>query len=142
MTKINDIGKKSIFEVPEGYFEHLPQKILTRIEGNSVSRRPLLLRPQFQIGLALALILIISIYRYWPKPETTYNLQESLSAIDTNELLQFAYNHDISFFEINTTVSIPDSTYQSIINESLEFNTLNLEEKVLMELETNSLETL
>lgn len=56
--KLDDIDKKSSFNMPEGYFEYLPLKIQERIDSEGSPQSSLL--PSWSLAMAASFIVILS----------------------------------------------------------------------------------
>src|SRR5687768_2398824 len=86
MSKLENIPKKTVFTVPDGYFEKLPAAIQSRISAKDVDGRWSTL---FSYGLRYALPLVVIaaavFYYVQSRPET----EAILATIETTELILF-----------------------------------------------------
>ena len=57
--KLDDIDKKEVFQVPEGYFEDLPMRIQKRVDSEKpVTRQQFI--PKWGLALASSIALIVT----------------------------------------------------------------------------------
>lgn len=95
MKKLDDIPKKSVFKVPDGYFDQLPAVIQTRMAKEG--RRPKLqVVLGFSLKYALPVIALVIAGIFWFRPEAPIEVQ--LSEIDASQIalyLDNAYTDDI-----------------------------------------------
>src|ERR1043165_9759542 len=94
MKKLDDIPKKNIYEVPEGYFDQLALKIQARTEVISptrpVNRWALALRYALPIVvIAVALVFIF-------KPKSAQNTEQLLASIPSEHLVAYLDDSDVS----------------------------------------------
>ena len=94
MKKLDDIPKKNIYEVPDGYFDQLALKIQSRTEvispTRSVSKWSLALRyalPAIIIGAALVFIF---------RPKSVQDTEQLLASIPTEHLAAYLDDSDVS----------------------------------------------
>lgn len=88
MKKLEDISKKNIFEVPEGYFEKLPGMIQARVA--SPQPRSFVVPVLKFAGPALA-VLVAGIV-WFSQPST---LTEELDGIQTEQLIAYLADSDL-----------------------------------------------
>ncbi len=89
MKKLEDIKKDNLFEVPEGYFDSFPEKIMSRIKdeeqtANKPAGKAVKMLKSY-VFLAAALIIFVIIGRFAISliendQEKQYNAEEMLSA--------------------------------------------------------------
>lgn len=88
MKRLEDIPKKSIFRVPEGYFDQLPTTIQSRIaERRSTSTR---FAVSFSLKYALPVVALVVVGIFWLRPERS--LEEKLDEIDTEQIALYLEN--------------------------------------------------
>ncbi|MFN5168093.1 MAG: hypothetical protein ACK5DD_00600 [Cyclobacteriaceae bacterium] len=106
MKKLDDIPKKNIFEVPEGYFERLPGVIQARVTkpGQNASWNPWLVT-----RLALPVLLLVGAGIFWfsqPQQLTSHaDIEYELSQIDQDQLSLFLDDNDLQAEELMETVT-------------------------------------
>jgi hypothetical protein len=97
MKKLDDIPQKSIFEVPEGYFDQLPMKILARLEKPERTRSVSVWR--FSLRYALPLVVIVFTLVYLLRPQSI-ETEELLASIADEHLVAFLDESEISESEL------------------------------------------
>src|SRR5258706_2946393 len=93
MKKLDDIPKKNIFEVPDGYFDRLPLKIQARVETTKQTHT----LPVWNLALRYAMPIVIVGFAlaYFLKP-TTPETEEILASISNEHLVAYLQESDIS----------------------------------------------
>lgn len=125
MKRLDDIPKKQIFEVPDGYFEKLPGIIQSRVND----RRNESWRPAYRYSLQFALpaILLLVAGIFWfnqPQPDTS--VENILASIQTEELISYLSEADMTTEELLDNVelrpedanNIEESVYQFPLTDS------------------------
>jgi hypothetical protein len=98
--KLDELPKKNIYEVPAGYFEKLPQVIMTRVQEESRDRNPVwaFLSQPFWLRSALAgLVLLIGIFfvlNINPNNTTENNPTELIAQVSKNEAMNYLLNNE------------------------------------------------
>jgi hypothetical protein len=100
MKKLEDIPKKEVFNVPDGYFDKLPGVIQSRVaESEERTSRPVF-RMALQYGLPSLAIVVIAVLLFF-KPDTADHSAESiLASIETPDLVAYLNETDISTDEL------------------------------------------
>ena len=111
MKKLEDIPKKSIFEVPEGYFDRLPLKIQTRVETASTTHS----LPVWNLALryALPVIIIAVALIYYLKP-TAYQTEELLAEVSNEHLVAYLSESEINEHDLLEIVNFNESDADSL----------------------------
>ncbi len=93
MKKLDDIPKKNIFEVPDGYFDRLPMKIQARVETVNQTHTS----PVWSLAIRYALPIVIAGFAlvYFLKPKA-YETEELLASISNEHLVAYLQESDIS----------------------------------------------
>ena len=133
MKNLEDIPKKRVFEVPDGYFESLPGKIQARIsaEGRTATINPFF-RYKLQYAVPLLIVLTIAgVYTYWMdgKPGDAESI---LATVQTEDLVTYLRDSDISTDDILENVELDNIDLEEIENEAydLDFDTNVLEDEL------------
>jgi hypothetical protein len=110
MKKLEDIPKKEIFNVPEGYFDKLPTQIQSRVAGGE--KRQFAFIGSLKYALPIIALLIVGIFWFYPiQPQ-----QDStaiLATVNTEDLVAYLDESDLSTDEVL---------------ESVDFNTTDLDD--------------
>lgn len=122
MKRLEDIPKKEIFSVPEGYFEKLPAMIQSRVAAHN--RPSWRTSPVFRYSVryALPLILIaLGIVWYTSRPVET-NAEAILASVETNDLLMYLQESDLSTEELLDHLSLDADDAEDIQDAVYEEN--------------------
>ena len=106
MKKLEDIPKKDLFNVPEGYFDELPGIIQSRIAKSKESRA---VSPVFGYALkyAFAVVVIAAVAFFWfQQPGAPQSPESLLASINTEDLVAYLNDDDISTDELLDGVSL------------------------------------
>jgi hypothetical protein len=88
MKSLDNIPKKNVYKVPEGYFDTLPGVIQSRISNEKPERSIIL---TYSLRLALPVLLIgIAVYLFWFNGnKQPANAEEMLASVDTEYLVSY-----------------------------------------------------
>ena len=91
MSKLEDIPKKSIFKVPEGYFEQLPTTLQARMarEHQHTPARSIV---WFSLKFVLPVVALIVAGIFWFRPNAP--VFDELEEIDTEQIALYLANTD------------------------------------------------
>ncbi len=99
MKKLEDIPKKNIFEVPEGYFEKLPGIIQARVAKPEPVRL-------WVTSLKYALpVLAVLAGVFWFTGQSEETFDEQLAGIQTEQLIAYLNDADLQMDDLSETVS-------------------------------------
>jgi hypothetical protein len=127
MKKLEDIPKKKIFNVPDGYFDRLPTQIQSRIA--SKQQHGFTFISGLKYALTLVVIIIMAAVWFYQSPNDIQNTESMLAAINTEDLVTYLDESDLSTDEVLESVQfnnndlndIEESVYKiNLDNESLE----------------------
>jgi hypothetical protein len=132
MKKLEDISKKNIFEVPEGYFDRLPGVIQSRIVTKP--------KESFQWTMALKyaipviLLAVVGIFWFNNTPVNPYAMEDQLATVQEDQLSLYLNDADLTTDDLAETmtwseedlIELEDAVYATleISSEELE-NVLN-----------------
>lgn len=137
MKNLENIPKKNIFEVPDGYFDKLPSSIQARLESDSPKREP---KPYFryalQYALPVVLVVVAAIFIFKPK---SASVEDLLATVSTEQLIAYLDEIDVntlttdelieSFeFDAETIEAIEQEVYFNFDFENDDFTTLFIQE--------------
>ena len=117
MKKLEDIPKKKVFDVPEGYFENLPTVIQSRIAGQKEVKA---FRPVLSYALRYALpVVVLGVIGYlWLGPKATPSDAESiLASIETEDLVAYINDTDLTTEELLESVQLDETDVDQIEGE-------------------------
>jgi len=97
MKKLDDIPKKNIFDVPEGYFDRLPMKIQARLEKPEKTQSTAVWSLSLRYALPALVVIFALVYFIQPK---SLEPEELLASIPDEHLMAFLDESDISESEL------------------------------------------
>ncbi len=127
--KLDDLHKKNIYKVPEGYFDELPGRIQQRIQSEKSSSKliqlpwPSLVKYALPVAASIAILVAIFVNQGTENP-TTISYQEMLNEISTEEMLTFLELEDITSYEIIQSVNVEslEEGFENLNNDYLELD--------------------
>ena len=116
MKKLEDIPKKDVFKVPEGYFENLPTIIQARVTGQKKERAFL---PSFSYALRYALPVVIlgAIGYFWFNPAQPKTAESILATIETEDLVAYLTETEMTTDELLESVQLDANDVDQIEDE-------------------------
>ncbi len=118
--KLEDLNKDNIFKVPDNYFENFPDRLKKRIEESEKHKKVPIIRLKTIINMAAAAaILIFVIYGITKINDNTTSVDQLLSEISSEELVNYLVESEISTDEFleSLDLSIIASTEDIISDE-------------------------
>jgi hypothetical protein len=104
MKKLEDIPKKEVFDVPEGYFETLPGMIQSRVSKQSAGGRPAWV---FGLRYALPSVVLLAVAIFWfTRPDADRSPEGMLASVQTEELVAYLNDTDLTTDELLETVHL------------------------------------
>ena len=131
MKKLEDIPKKDIFEVPEGYFEKLPGIVQSRVSASSKRKTT---QWVFALRYAIPILILAGIGIFWfnNSPSYQYNeLEAELEALQPDQLSIYLNDTDLSTEELVETVTWSEDDLQELqenVYSTLEVTSQELED--------------
>jgi hypothetical protein len=117
MKRLEDIPKKNIFEVPEGYFEKLPGVIQSRITKGETAQKPFFIY-SFRYASLILLIVVAALVWFWRNQRTPdLNAEQMLATIDTPTLIAYLEETDLTTDELLESVSLSQDEVNAIEND-------------------------
>lgn len=130
MKKLEDIPKKQIFEVPEGYFEKLPGIIQSRVVKPQLERS-WWFTYRYSLRFALPAVILLAAGIFWfNSSQTDVTAENILASIQTEDLITYLNEGDLTTEELLEHVEL-DAEDVSTIEESVyefQFSDSDLEE--------------
>lgn len=138
MKNLENIPKKNIFDVPDGYFDKLPSKIQARIGAKNpkVETKPYF-RYALQYALPVVLLVVVAaIFIFKPKNNS---VEDMLASVSTEQLVAYLDEVDMnalsteelieSFeFDAETIEAIEQEVYFNFDLENDDFTNLYIQE--------------
>ena len=108
MKKLEDIPKKNIYTTPEGYFDHLPGVIQSRIAAQkpAVVRQPYLhLAWRYALPVLLLAVALVYVFR---DNDLKGNPDELLASVSATELTSYLMENEFSTEELIENIAWSD----------------------------------
>jgi len=119
MKKLEDIPKKNIFEVPEGYFDRLPMNIQAKVETAGETHSLPVWNLALRYALPIAIVAIAMVYYFKP---TSYQTEELLAEVSNEHLVAYLSESEINEHDLLEIVNFNDSDADSLsqhLNDTL-----------------------
>ncbi|MFN3840136.1 MAG: hypothetical protein ACK4RF_05470 [Cyclobacteriaceae bacterium] len=116
MKNLENIPKKGIYQVPDGYFDRLPGIIQARIAETEPRQieQPYL---RFAFRYALPVILLVTIGIFIIRPKATQGAEEMLASVNTTDLVSYLQDTDITVDQLLYAINIDDELADAIEEE-------------------------
>lgn len=101
MKKLEDIPKKEIFNVPEGYFDKLPTQIQSRVATGQ--KRNFTFIGSLKYALPVVTLLVVGIFWFYPAQQQQ-DSTAMLAAVNTEDLVAYLNESDLSTDEVLESV--------------------------------------
>lgn len=123
MRKLEDIPKKQIFEVPEGYFEKLPSIIQSRVSQRHEEKSAWY---SYSLHYVLPAVMIIAAVIFWfNHSQTDTNAEMMVASIQTPDLIAYLGEADFSTEELLDAVALDTEDAAQIEGAIYEFQLSN-----------------
>lgn len=131
MKKLEDIPKKEIFNVPEGYFEKLPAAIQTRVaERSTTAQASIFVRYRLQYAIPVVLLMAFGIY-WLNSPAEATDVNTLLASVNTEQMIAYLNESDISTEDLmehlGTDELLPESDAEEDTGDYLDPDTVELD---------------
>jgi hypothetical protein len=114
MAKLEDIPKKQIFNVPDGYFDKLPSRIQSRVSDQRSARMQPVLRYAMQYALPVLLVAAILFYFYRPSNPEAASI---LASVETEDLIIFLQETDLTTDDVLENIEFSTTDLEAIEDE-------------------------
>ena len=94
--KLEDIDKKEVFKVPEGYFEDLPMKIQQRINDGQKTKKSVI--PAWSLAFATVILLLVTFVFILPNGDQS--AEELLAEISQEEIVAYLDQIELDEYDI------------------------------------------
>jgi hypothetical protein len=132
MKKLEDIPKKQIFNVPDGYFEKLPGIVQSRVTAANGDVKNAWTLGRFAFRYAVPAVVILAACLFWFDQSTTgKNAETILASLETQELVAYLDEADFTTEELlesgmlnaDDVTQIEDEVYEFKLSDE-EFDTI------------------
>jgi hypothetical protein len=121
MKKLEEIPKKDIYDVPEGYFETLPGVVHARVRDSANNKAFPVFANALKYAMAASIIAIAAIFwfRKSPSPESP---EAMLARVETADLVAYLNDSELTTDELMDDVALLPEHADSIENEVYNFD--------------------
>jgi hypothetical protein len=120
MKKLEDIPKKEVFNVPDGYFDKLPGIIQARAAKPEKERRPVW---GFTLRYALPTVALLAVGIVWfIQTHKVTDAEQLLSSIQAEDLVAYLNDSDITTEELLAEVEWSDDDAKEIEGNVYDLN--------------------
>ena len=120
MKKLDDIPKKNIYEVPDGYFEKLPTIIQSRIVAKEYARKPFFV---YSLRYAIPVLTLAIVALIWLRNDTNnMNAEQILASVDTSSLIAYLEESDVTTDELLESFSLSTEEVTAIESDVYDLN--------------------
>lgn len=125
--KLEDIPKKPIFNVPDGYFDQLPHKIQARISGNERPKTSFVF--QYRLQYVIPAIFILTVGAIWLfEPGQSTDAESILASVETEQLVAYLSDSDLTTEELIEGVDFSTGDLEAIESQVYD---LHLEDEII-----------
>lgn len=111
--KLDDIEKKNIYKIPEGYFDKLPGIIQSRAVEESKKSSLFSSIPVFKYAIpALLVVILAGYYAFFDTQEQPKSAIELLAEVDTDELVEYLAYSEITTEEILANIELHEVDFE------------------------------
>ena len=138
MKKLEDIPKKEVFNVPDGYFDKLPGIIQARVATPQNEGRPVW---GFALRYALPTVVLLAVGIFWfnQSPKVA-DAEQLLSSIQTEDLVAYLNESDMTTEELLADAELSDEDASEIEGNVYDLNLKNESlEDIVSEMELDNL---
>ena len=111
MRKLDEIPKKNVFEVPDGYFDRLPMKILARLETPAQTPSISIWNLIFRYALPSVIAVFALVYFLRPK---SYEPEDLLAGIASEHLIAYLHDSDINESDLLEAANFDEADADSL----------------------------
>lgn len=124
--KLEDIPKKPIFNIPDGYFEQLPGKIQSRISEGKREETSLVY--QYKLQYVIPVLFLLAVGALWfTRPQPGIDAESLLASVETEDLVAYLNESDLTTEDVLEEVDFSSNDVQDI---EMEVYQLQLEDEV------------
>ncbi len=119
--KLEEIEKKNIFEVPDGYFDKLPQVIQSRV---AVKEKSAFAFPMhvfnFKYAFPILLVAVASVFLYKNYYTPSPSASQVLESVSSETLIAYLGESEISEEEIIQSINFNSIGFKESFNQTIE----------------------
>ena len=124
--KLDDIPKKPIFDIPDGYFDQLPVKIQARISAGKDTEKSFFFQYKLQYVIPVVFLLAVGVV-WFAKPQPGTDAESILASVETEYLVAYLNESELTTEDVLEEVDFSSNDVQDI---EMEVYQLQLEDEV------------
>lgn len=128
MKRLDEIPKKTLFEVPEGYFEKLPGRIQDRIS----KPEPTVAWGRLAVRYALPLVVLGAAAVFFLTNRPELSPEDVIASVDSEQLVAYLEDTEINTDDLLETVTLDASELELLEMDAL--SDLVMDETIMEEL--------
>lgn len=115
MKKLENIPKKNIYKVPEGYFDQLPMVLQARIEALQPKAQPKpWLQYSFRYALPMVILAAATIFLFKPRQS---EVEKLLASVSTTELVAYLQETTLTTEDLLEDYEFDEASAEAIEQE-------------------------
>ena len=119
MGGLENIPKKHIFNVPDGYFEELPSRVQSRITAGTV-RTALAPAYRYSLRYALPLLLVATLFYYYSRPAV--DASSILASVETTDLILYLEESGLTTEDLIENMELDEGDLEAIESEAYDLH--------------------
>lgn len=132
MKKLEDIPKRNIYQVPDGYFDKLPGILQSRVNKEN---RSALFAPYFAFAVRYAIpavVILFAIVLWIYRPVAPKDAEGIIANVETEALIAYLAETEITTDEVLDVLTLTDVVIENI-EDDVYFNLGIEDQEVIME---------
>ncbi|MBS1682961.1 MAG: hypothetical protein JST48_14710 [Bacteroidetes bacterium] len=113
MKRLDDISKKNIFEVPDGYFDKLALQIQSKTEKTNYVSKQWITR-SFSLKYVAPAFIIVFALIYFFKAEEVQSPEEILASVPTEHLAAYLSDSDLNMYDLLSVIKFDEADADSL----------------------------
>lgn len=119
--KLEDLPKKQVFNIPDGYFDALPEKIQSRISAQkSEVKLNFFLQYRLQYILPVVVVLMVAVAWFSSTPKAN-DVSTMLASVETQDMISFLTDSDLTTDDL-----LDDGSFDTDDADEIETEVYNL----------------
>ncbi len=136
MKKLNEIPKKEIFGVPDGYFDDLPSRIQARIEGIRPQTAPAFVF-RYRLQYVVPVAIVVALAALWIiSPRTATDVETVLASIETEQLVAYLQDTEVNTEDILQQIEFSYEEIDEIETEVYDLDFTEEDLDILLDLDS------
>ena len=127
--KLEDIEKRNIYKVPDGYFEELPSIIQAKVTAQHKKKSTFWSVPAVKYAIPVLMVIVMAgYYAFFKVEDQKLTASELLAQIETEALVEYLASSEITMDEIIENIEINEISLEFDQNETNLLNDSELQD--------------